>query len=172
VGKYRGVDSFPGKYKFGGYYDSERVTNQESQTDGYGTWGLYTLAEQMLYAENDNYNEGLSVFFSLSYAPPSRNLIKFMAAGGLSYQGLIPGRPQDALALVGAYGRYSNALARGQRARGETVQDFELLLEANYRIQVAPWIFLQPSVQGVIHPGGNGGVPDAMVIGFAFGATL
>ena len=34
------------------------------------------------------------------------------------------------------------------------------------------WMFLQPSIQGIIHPGGDGSVPDALVIGFAFGATL
>jgi len=166
------LTGLPGRYKIGGYYDSERVTNQETGNRVYGTWGIYALAEQMLYAENDDYTKGLSVFLALSYSPPSRNLIKFMAAGGLSYQGLFRGRPFDALNVVASYGRYSNALARGQRRAGEAVQDFELMLEINYRLQVLPWLFVQPDIQGIIHPGGLGSVPDALVVGFGFGMTL
>lgn len=162
----------PGKYKFGGYYDSERVTNQETGDRVYGTWGLYVLAEQMLYAEDDDYTEGLSMFLALSYSPPSRNPLEFMITGGLSYQGLLPDRPLDALNVVAAYGRYSSALARGQRTAGEEAQDFELMLELNYRIQVLPWFFLQPDIQGIIHPNGLGSIPDALVVGFGFGVTL
>lgn len=35
------------------------------------------------------------------------------------------------------------------------VRDYELVLEASYQIQVAPWWVVQPDVQYVVHPGGK-----------------
>ena len=172
VGHYRGMPGLPGKYKIGGYYDSERLEDLKTGQDAYGTWGIYALAEQMLFTRNDKYSEGLSAFASLSYAPPDRNQIDFMAVGGLSYQGLIPGRPADGLALVGAYGHFSNDLRSRERASGESVQDSEIMLELNYRFSIAPWLYVQPDIQGIIRPRGYSDIDNAFVIGFAIGAVL
>lgn len=162
----------PGTYKLGGYYDGQRLEDVASKDAVSGTWGVYTLAEQMLYSEDDTYLQGLSAFGALSYAPPDRNPIELMLAGGVSYEGLIPGRDRDALALVFAYGQYGADLRRGERARGEATQDHEVLLELNYRITLAPWIFVQPDLQGILHPSGHADVADALVVGFAVGMIL
>ena len=164
VGHPRGKPGLPGKYKFGGYYDGEELQNLKTGQPQRGTWGIYGLAEQMLYAEDDNYNEGLSAWLALSYAPPDVNRILFMAAGGLSYQGLLPDRPRDALSFITAYGSYSRDLT--------TNQSSEVLLELNYRAQIAPWLFLQPDVQMIIRPRGRSDIPNALVIGFALGFSL
>ena len=172
TGSYRGQPGLPGKYKLGGYYDSEELEDLETKNPVSGTWGVYGLAEQMLLTEGQNYKEGLSSFLALSYAPSNRNLIEFMAAGGLSYQGIISGRPDDALAFIVSYGQFSNHLRRGQRARGEPLQHFELLIELNYRISIAPWLFVQPDIQGIIQPDGRSDIDDALAIGFAIGFVL
>jgi porin len=172
VGSYRTHSGLPGTYKLGGYHDGQQLEDVESQRDVSGTWGVYALAEQMLFSEDDSYSQGLSAFAALSYAPPERNPIELMLAGGLSYQGLFPGRDQDALAFVFAYGQYGADLRRGQRARGEPTQSHEVLLELNYRITLAPWLFVQPDIQGILQPSGYGDVADAFVIGFAVGVVL
>lgn len=51
-------------------------------------------------------------------------------------------------------------------------QDYELLLELNYRIQIAPWAFVEPDVQVIINPDGRSEIDDALVIGFALGVVL
>ncbi|UCD58124.1 MAG: carbohydrate porin [Candidatus Hydrogenedentota bacterium] len=117
VGSYRGKPGLPGKYKIGGYYDGEKLRDLKTNQPERGTWGIYGLAEQMVYAEDDKYDQGLSAWLALSYAPPDRNRIEFMAAGGLSYKGIFPGRPRDALSFISSYGRYSSDLRAGQRAR-------------------------------------------------------
>lgn len=172
VGNYRNVAGLPGKYKVGGYYDSEELQELETDKNVEGTWGLYIMGEQMLYSENSYYSEGLSAFLALSYAPENRNIITFMTAGGLSYQGLLPGRSDDIFAFIFAYGLFSNDLARFDRNNDDPVQDYEIILELNYRIQIAPWLFLQPDVQFVINPDGRSDINDALVIGFGVGTVL
>ena len=174
VGNYRGKPGLPGKYKVGGYYDGERLEELKTGDNVRGTWGIYAMGEQMLFSEDDKYIEGLSSFLALSFAPENRNRITFMAAGGLSYRGPIPNRSSDALAFVAAYGHFSGDLPRGMGENGELLpkQDYELLLELNYRIQIAPWAFVEPDVQVIINPDGRSEIDDALVIGFALGVVL
>ena len=172
LGKFRDAPGLPGRYKVGGYYDDERLTELKTDRNVRGTWGLYIMGEQMLYSENSDYSEGLSAFLSLSYAPENRNIITFMTAGGLSYQGILPNRPDDILAFVFAYGLFSDDLAQFDRNNVNPVQHSETVLELNYRIQVAPWLFFVPEVQVVINPDGRHDIDDALVLGFAVGTVL
>ena len=172
VGQYRGEPGLPGMYKIGGYYDREELLDLKTSRPERGTWGIYCLAEQMLYAEDDTYDQGLSAWLALSYAPPDLNEIQFMAAGGLSYKGPFSSRPDDALSFIGAYGRYSSDLRDSQRARGEPRQSGEGLLELNYRAQITPWLFFQPDVQYIINPRGRSDIDNAFVIGFALGSVF
>jgi porin len=172
VGKYRGEPGLPGRYKIGGYYDGSRLEDLKTGQSKRGTWGVYAMGEQMVYAEDEGYNQGLHAWLALSYAPPNVNRIQYMAAGGLIYQGLFPNRPFDALALIGSYGRYSSDLRSAQRARGESAQSNEVLLEVNYRAQLTPWLFIQPDAQVILRPSGDSDIDDAFVIGLALGFTL
>lgn len=162
----------PGVYKAGVYYDSERLTELSTGENAHGTWGAYVLGQQMLYSENSNYTEGLSAYAALSYGPEDLNKITFMAAGGLSYQGALPGRPLDIFAFNFAYGLFSDDLNEFNRDNGDPVQDYELVLELNYRVQIAHWLYLQPDLQVVINPDGRKDVDDALVLGFAVGTVL
>lgn len=172
TGNYKNVAGLPGAFKLGAYYDSERLEDLDSGRNVDGTWGMYIMGQQMLYSENDKYSEGLSAFLSFSYAPENRNIITFLTSGGLSYQGLIPSRPLDTLAFIFAYGLFSDDLNEFNREIGEPNQSTETILELNYRIQVAPWLFVQPDVQIVINPDGRSEIDDALVIGFGVGTIL
>lgn len=172
TGNYQNIPGLPGKYKIGAYYDSERLQELSTDRNVRGTWGLYILGEQMLYSENSDYSEGLSAFLALSYAPENRNIITFMTTGGLSYQGLLPSRSDDIFAFIFAYGLYSNDLAEFERNNDLQVQDYEIILELNYRIQIAPWLFFTPDIQVVINPDGRSDINDALVIGFGVGTVL
>ncbi|MEJ8573989.1 carbohydrate porin [Microbaculum marinum] len=163
VGRRAGRSGLPGTYKGGYYYDTEELTNLVTGASDRNTWGIYAMGEQMLYAEDDTYSNGLWAWASFSYAPPRMNDITFMAAGGLSYVGLLPDRPDDALSFVAAVGVFSDYLAG---------QETETVLELNYRAQILPAVYVQPDVQYVIDPDGKSGIDDALVIGFAIGATF
>lgn len=172
VGRHVGENSRPGMYKIGGYFDNEELQNQRTGENERGTWGVYAMGEQMLYAEDDEFDQGLSGFLSLSYAPPDLNRMQFLGAAGLSYKGIVKGRPDDAISLIGAYGDFSNDLAKSQRARGEAAQSGEGLLELNYRYQIVSWAFIQPDLQWVINPNGHQDIDNALVVALAFGIVF
>jgi porin len=169
--------SLPGRIKLGGYFDTEELTNVETKTPVRGTGGVYLMGQQMLFSSGKSgtvseTDVGLSGWLSLSWAPPNRNRVSSMVAGGLSYQGILPSRPWDGLAFIAAYANYSSDLRDGQRARGEPLQHGEVILELNYRWSLASWLWLQPDIQGVIQPQGRSDIPDAIAVGIAIGFVL
>jgi porin len=38
--------------------------------------------------------------------------------------------------------------------------------------QLTPWLYVMPSVQYVIRPGGTGSIPNALVLGAEIGVTF
>ena len=78
--------------------------------------------------------------------------------GGLSYQGLIPGRDGDIAGIGVAFAQHS----------ADLTTDHEMAIEATYSIRLTPAIYLQPDVQWIHHPGG-GGISDAWVVGLRIG---
>jgi hypothetical protein len=83
----------PGRYRVGGYYDSNRYssfTDPDSQRRG--KYGLYLTAEQMLFREGAaSSRQGLSLYWAFIDAPNQRiNTIPYFAAVALGYQGPLP----------------------------------------------------------------------------------
>jgi porin len=198
----------PGNFKLGGYYHTDDFYDMYEGTfaalDNYltsigqpalgvypnpkthnGTYGMYFLAEQMLYREvgkEDPAQQGLVGFFRLTGAPPDRNLTQFGVDGGLVYKGLIPTRDYDSIALAASYLKMSDDLAHAQEdinaifagfalppAFPDTA-DYEAVVELSYKAQMTAWWTMHVDVQRAIHPGGSAAVPDAWV--FILASTL
>ena len=77
-----------------------------------------------------------------------------MVAGGLLYQGLVPGRDDDVTTFVATWGRFGDDVRARQRAEGRPLQHYEVVLELNYRANITGGFFIQPDIQGVISPTG------------------
>ena len=121
---------------------------------------LYGSAEAMLFREPGSKDQGLSAFVLLAGSPQDQNLIDFYGHGGLTYKGLIPGRDDDRAGVALAYAHVSpraQALDRAAQALDPTVlvRDREMLVEATYQAQIAPWWTVQPDLQFWFHPGGH-----------------
>jgi len=153
----------PGHYKLGGYFDNEPLTEFSSGEQERGTYSLYLAFDQMLYQVSGPL--GLTAFVTLHYAPPDVNPFVWFADAGAVYQGLFPSRPNDLAGIYVAYGRFSGDLHDRQLAAGQPAQSYEVVLEVNYAFNVLPWLNLQPDIQGILHPGGAGDTPDALVLG-------
>jgi porin len=162
----------PGQYRLGGYFDGERVHDMKTGAPVHGTGGAYLMGQQMLTRSPRNPFVGLSSWLALSWAPENRNPIAFMAAGGLSYQGIIPSRTWDGLALIAAWRQWGTDARDGQRRRHEPLQHGELLLELNYRVSLANWLWIAPDVQGVVQPKGRDDLADSLIVGFQLGVVL
>jgi porin len=182
----------PGNYKFGGYYDSGLFTDLSRGNKGgaaslsgllprkeHNNYGFYLLVDQEVYRETDpKHVQGLTPFAGVTFAPPDFNTFPFFFMAGLVYTGLIPGRDRDTVGFGIAYGQFSNDLRRTQRAQphrsgsSASVQEFEMILELTYQIELAPHLIVQPDMQYIIQPGGTGHIPDAFVLGVQFAVNL
>ena len=172
-----GEDNLPGSYKLGGWYHDGGFADQRYDGLGrslidpaaaashHGDFGLYVIADQLLWRAHGDSDKGLAIFLRAGGNPSDRNLIEFHLDGGVSCSGLLPGRDNDTLGLGMSYERVSSgrrALAADLRAFSGInlpLPDFESAVELSYQAQLAPWWVAQPDAQFIIHPGAR--LPDA-----------
>jgi porin len=161
--------TLPGHYKVGGYYHTGRFRRFDATPGSdlpsdaeHGIGGYYFLVDQMVFREDGD--QGLWPFASLVFAP-SEQISTLPFFFSITYQGLIPQRDED-IAMVGAvYGAFSRDLRRAEAGSPQGQQDFEMVLEWAYIIEIAPWLHVQPDMQYIFKPGGTGNIPAAFVIG-------
>lgn len=91
------------------------------------------------------------------------NAVRMFWSAGAQYQGLIPGRDNDVLGVGLARGRVTDS-DDGAGAKVFT-RAHEMVVEAYYNIQAAPWLNVSPSVQYVADPGAQRGARDAVIVG-------
>lgn len=183
----------PGTYKFGAWYNTNLFDDPRLDNTGRslaaptstlipltrrGDWSLYALADQQIY-KPEHGDSTVGVFLRLMGAPGDRNLIDYSVNGGVNWQGIIPGRPNDTLAVGFEWSRFGDEASKldGDVAyftgRPYPIQRWESFLELTYQAQVLKWLQVQPDMQYVLRPGG--GVPqlnnpsrpvaDALVLG-------
>jgi porin len=154
-----GSTGLPGEYVLGGFYDSDRFSSLAvpGGTVG-GNYAVYVMFQQMVYRDGGAGSaRGLTVWGEVALSPrPSASLMPCLLAGGLSYQGLIPGRGSDIASLAVVSGVFSRYLPG---ASAETV------IEGNYQVTLPYGISVTPDIQYVIKPGGSSRTRNALVIG-------
>lgn len=181
-------DTKPGMVKIGGWYHTADTARMRWDDTGLsladplssgnpatrgGNWGIYLAAEQVLWKENSTAKEsaeGLGIFGRAGYAPADRNTLGLYLEGGVTRTGLLPGRDADVCGVGIAYGQLSRALrelgadANFFNATSTPLPDYELVLEAEYQIQISPGCAVQPGLQYISHPGGSRAIDDALVL--------
>lgn len=153
VGVQWGVEDDPhrlaGRLTLGGWHHTGRFDRFDGRRES-GTGGFYATIDQAVWRSDplDDAAPGIHVF--AQYGMADRDVSEFAhhAGGGVTWRGLIPGRADDVLGLGLSWVRFSNQPAAGFSARGEL--DVELF----YRIQVTPWLALQPDLHVILNPGG------------------
>ena len=169
-----GANALPGVVK-GGYlhhFGKFAATNAPSSLGIVyrGDDSLYGLIDQTIYLVPGTDDQGASVFARGFAAPSDRNLIDVYVDGGIAYEGLIPGRPEDTVGIGAAYARISPDVARFDAlAGGPLVRDYQAVIETTYQYAVRPGFSVQAEFQYVFHPGAHG-VADP-VTGLPIGDT-
>jgi porin len=148
-------------------------------------WGVYGVIDQTILPGDKDGLHKLASFLRVGASPSDRNLVDFYADGGLTFTGLIPGRPTDLIGVGAAYDRISDAARAFDRdtrifaastasaggfpsfafpATGfAPVRDQEVMVEALYTINVTSWLVVDVDVQHFFHPSGHvlaGSGPD------------
>jgi porin len=158
-----------GLYTVGGYF-----AHYATPTFGGGIedqlFGFYALGQQTVWQAP---GQSVSLWGGVTWSPQEDVAeMPVMGFGGAIWQGPVPGRPQDRLLGSVVSGGFSRAYARAQAAAGAGRPTAETVLEASYIVQLTAHLQVQPDVQWVLHPGGTGTVPDALVIGFQVAVTF
>ena len=173
-----GADRLPGNYKVGAYYDTSEAPDLGASLGGpaatlTGRWGVYVLADQMIYRESAKSDRGLTIFGVFVYAHPDTALLQYFWEAGLLYRGTFPGRDQDTIGLAVNQSRVSSQLISAQKDQGSVpVQSAETDIELNYRAQLTPWFALMPNLQFVIRPNADESIPTAVVLGLQAGLNF
>jgi len=179
VNQDKNAKGLPGVYKLGGWYATADFADQHYGLNGagavvsladpsvagslyhHGDFGIYAIADQMVWRSETS---SLNLFARGGFAPSDRNLISFYMDTGAGIKGLLPGRADDVFTVGFSYAKISNdAAALDQdtlliNGPPYPIRDSEMVFEASYQAQIAPWWTVQPDLQYIVHPGGN--VPD------------
>jgi porin len=163
-----------GTVKFGGWnhfgsFENQRfdvggaliaVTGKAALVHG-NNYGFYGIIDQLLWrVPNSEDPKGIGWFGRIMGAPEDRNLIDFYADTGLTFTGMIPGRPDDAFAIGFAYTGISDDAGAFDVDSGLVIaKNYEALIEICYTYQINAGWSIQPDFQYIFQPGGN--VPDA-----------
>ncbi|MDL5046573.1 carbohydrate porin [Oscillatoria amoena NRMC-F 0135] len=180
----------PGSYKLGGWVHTGRFESfrfdetglflddpaRDGDGDGEpdsgpgftrGTWGLYLIADQMVYRPVKDSDQGLSLFWRIAGGPDKTSTVSLYTDMGAAYKGLIPGRRQDVLGIALAMQNYSDIFNdRIRDFNGDPANptnrliDTESMIELTYQINLAPWWYVQPTLQYIINPAGELTPPD------------
>jgi porin len=168
----------PGTYKIGVWFatgpfadplrDSAGLSLANPASNGIprthsGDYGIYGIANQMLWHKPNTEAQGIGLFLQVMHAPDDRNISNWFIAGGLNWKGPLPHRSHDQAGLAVTYAGLSAAARRlGQdvifySGLGSPYALGEPIIEVTYRARLTPWLKVQPDLQYVISPGA--GIP-------------
>ncbi|MBW2230693.1 MAG: carbohydrate porin [Deltaproteobacteria bacterium] len=158
-----------GAYRIAAWYhsgDVEKISGAATPKVLSDNYGFYLAFEQLLFVEAGDSEEvqGLAGFVQFGWAPDDRNELPLYFGVGLLYSGALPCRDADSLGVGVAHARFSD---RVERLDG---RDHETVVELFYKAQITPWLSLQPDLQFVANPGGQG--RDALAVGLRFTIDL
>ena len=149
-----------GAYRFGVWFDDQPKLSLADPAVTYADdVGFYLSFDQVLMRENaqDQDSQGLGAFVRWGWANSNTREITNFWSAGAQYQGLVPGRDDDVVALGAAQGIFSDNVS--------LTRDNETALELYYSAPLTGWITLTPSVQYICNTGGNNDASDALVVG-------
>jgi porin len=161
-----------GAYRIGSFVDTGNHTTFASQAqfaNGTGplqstgtNYGIYGVMDQQIYAHDC---QSLNLFVRSGGAPSNTNFVDYYAEGGFNFTGFIPGRDTDVGGIAVARSHVSDDYGASQILQGNPPSSAETVIEATYKVQLAPWWSVQPDVQYIVTPSGVVGSRNATVLG-------
>ncbi len=161
-----------GTYKVGTFVQRGNYSTWKSQADnalgtgslsGKGTnQAVYGVGDQEVYKSGGRI---ITLFTRGGVAPSSLSFVDGYVDAGFNLSGFVPGRPQDTAGVAIARSSISSQFSESAQLQGNPKSTAETVLEATYKVKVAPWWTLQPDVQYIVNPSGASGSRNAFVMG-------
>lgn len=167
-------DGLPGHYWVGASFSPWKGYKQFGESElADNSYGFYAHADQMVYQQRAGTDQGLTLWAATGLYPQQNiSIVPYQVNVGAVYKGLLASRTQDLTILGFIYGNFSRDYADTIEATGVGRPGHEAVIEAAYRIQLTKFAYIQPDIQYVLHPGGTGEIPDALVIGAQIGINF
>jgi carbohydrate-selective porin OprB len=127
------------------------------------------MAAQAVYRAEAGSNRGLDVTFAYDNSPNSTNQQNSMITAGAVYHGIIPRRSMDQLSFGFVSTRTSNASSQANELLLGYPLGWEKAYTLDYRVQIKPYLEVQPTVQYFHTIAGNPNRPSGVVIGLHTG---
>ncbi|WP_395495604.1 carbohydrate porin [Acetobacter sp. KSO5] len=184
----------PGHYVFGYAHDTSRypdVMGTSPANKVVAAGRLHSAPMDMFWFEGDqmiyrkggrNQMAGGYLMAGYIHNTPRVSSISDEAYGGLSFNGVIPGRLTDRLGILYSWYHVSHRKELGQMyaqdaglslgAQVLAPQTDSHVIEAYYAIDVVPGVLVQPEFQYMIRPGETSRRPDAALVGLKVIANL
>ena len=124
-----------------------------------GSTGFFSVGEQCVWREHPDSEadqQGAVIFYQYGWADRQVSAVAQHVAVGARWQGVVPGRDEDAVGI-----RYS--WVQTSRVAGSGFSADETNWESFYRCQATRFIALTPNLQWIHHPGGKAGRPDTLI---------
>lgn len=133
-----------------------------------GNDGLYALVEGNLWSGGLDSTRSLDAYLRLGNADERINRFASAWVIGIVGTGLHASRPDDQLGLAVSAARNGSPYLDAGALAGTTADSQEFHYELTYRMQVADWLALQPTLHYVVNPDTDPSRRDALVIGLRF----
>jgi len=153
----QGKDSagLPGTVKLGAWHHFGRFDHQSRDAFGLsladpsgsgiagrlrGDDGIYAVVDQMIYRAPGATDQGVGVFARVSASPSDRNLVSVYADAGVTFKGMLPGRPDDTFGVSVGYAEISSSARRLDRETvfftgiPQPIRLSEAVLEITYQV--------------------------------------
>ncbi|GBQ18076.1 porin [Acetobacter cibinongensis NRIC 0482] len=168
--------ALPGTWKIGGLYDSGRFPSQRYDNHGTllaspdstgtpryhpGNWMAYAVLDQMIWRKEKNSGKTINFFFRTSVANQKRSYFSLELQSGLTFDELIPGRPDDTIGIAWGTSLYSKSALKNAEdsVRFGTKEPYVLKpehhIELTYQAAVTPYLIVQPDFQYFFNTGGT-----------------
>jgi porin len=125
--------------------------------------------DQQIFA---NGAQAVSMFVRAGGAPSNTNFVDYYVDGGFNFTGFVPGRDLDVAGIAIARSHVSDDFSNSQVDQGLPSLTAETVLEATYKVQVAPWWSIQPDFQYIITPSAVVGSHNATVLGLRMNVSF
>ena len=151
-----------GTYRLGSFVHTDDTPRFADGSNGGTGYGIYGVMDQQIYSEADHI---ISFFVRSGGAPRQTNFVDYYVDSGFNFSGFIPGRDNDVAGLAVARSHVSDDFSEAQVAQGGLPLTAETVIEATYKMQIAPWWNIQPDVQYIITPSAVQNSQNAVVLG-------
>jgi porin len=154
-----------GNYRVGVIFDPRQREvfrgSEYDDADRGNDYGAYVSADQQLFAEGTDGEQGLGIFMRAAFRSSERFRFPTFWSGGLSYRGMFATRDRDVLGFGVGFHRSSHVY------RDLVDRDLadETVYELFYAVQVNDWLVVTPDVQYIDNPGGSSDTGQAIAVG-------